>query len=74
VAAVITVIFEGEPLVAYVVTDPGHQHQGWATALIEQALQVVVESGGTRANLAVTVGNPARALYEQLGFRRFDAA
>ena len=72
VAAVITVIFDGEPLLAYVVTDPDHQHQGWATALMEQALQEVVEQGGTRANLAVIVGNPAEALYEQLGFIRFD--
>ena len=68
VSAVLTVMFEDEPLIAHVVTDPDHQHQGWGGALIEQALQAVAEGGGAWVNLAVTVGNPALALYEKLGF------
>ena len=72
VAMVITTMFEGEPLIAYVATDPACQRQGWATRLIEQAASALADQGERRMNLVVTVGNPAQYLYERLGFRGWD--
>ena len=70
VAAVMTTVFEGEPLIAHAVTDPACRRRGWATGLIEQALQAVADTGYAKANLVVIQGNLAQSLYERLGFRR----
>ena len=72
VAMIITTMFEGEPLIAYVATNPAWQSQGWATGLIEQAASALADQGERRMNLVVTVGNPAQHLYERLGFRGWD--
>ena len=72
VSAIIATVFLNEPLLAYIVTEPAYQNQGWASALIEQAAQAVVDNGGTLINLACTEGNPAQTLYEHLGFQVED--
>jgi len=59
------------PWVADVCVKPAHQGRGIGTALLKRALVACAAMGAGRIGLAVTDGNPARALYERLGFVPF---
>jgi GNAT superfamily N-acetyltransferase len=52
-----------------VVTHPEHRARGLASALIARALADAREQGATDAYLQVVGTNPARRVYERLGFR-----
>jgi ribosomal protein S18 acetylase RimI-like enzyme len=54
--------------ISAVATDPDHRGAGYASSLI-RAVAAQIESRGERAFLHVVDSNPARALYEHLGFR-----
>jgi GNAT superfamily N-acetyltransferase len=58
-----------QPLLAFALTDPHWQHRGLARRLIEESIARLDSAGITELHLAVTRGNPATRLYEQLGFR-----
>lgn len=48
---------------------PRHQGRGLGGALLRRALAGAAAAGYPRTGLVVTDGNPARAVYERLGFR-----
>lgn len=57
------------PFLAFCLTHPDRQGRGLATGLIGQAAQALAAAGHRQVHLVVTETNPARALYERLGFR-----
>jgi GNAT superfamily N-acetyltransferase len=57
------------PFLAFCLTHPDRQGRGLATRLIGQAAQALAAEGHRQVHLVVTETNPARALYERLGFR-----
>jgi GNAT superfamily N-acetyltransferase len=67
-AAVFTLYYE-LPLLAFCLTDPAWRGRGIATHLIASCGRALEAAGHREMHLAVTDGNPARALYERLGFR-----
>jgi GNAT superfamily N-acetyltransferase len=68
-AAVLFTWWDAMPLLAFCITDPRRQGRGLATGLIAQAARALAAEGHRAMHLVVTDGNPARALYERLGFR-----
>jgi GNAT superfamily N-acetyltransferase len=69
VAAAIFTWWDDLPLLAFCLTHPDHRGQGLATRLIAHAARELAADGHDAMHLAVTETNPARALYERLGFR-----
>ena len=59
---------DGGPWVADIYRDPDPRLAGLGTALLCAVMAGAVEAGRDRIGLAVTEGNPARRLYERLGF------
>lgn len=53
---------------------PSHRRSGLGTRLLEHLLAWGREAGCERCSLNALVGNPARALYERLGFSAFEIA
>jgi GNAT superfamily N-acetyltransferase len=60
---------EGGPWIADIYRDPSPEWAGLGTALLHAVLVAAVEQRHAAIGLAVTEGNPARRLYERLGFR-----
>ena len=58
----------GGPWVTDLFRDPDRRYAGLGRALLVRALILCRESGESSVSLAVTEGNPARRLYESLGF------
>jgi ribosomal protein S18 acetylase RimI-like enzyme len=56
------------PWIGELAVDPWWAGRGVGPALVMASAQRLVERGDTGLGLAVTVGNPARLLYERLGF------
>jgi len=52
--------------------EPGHRGQGVARLLVDAALQWGRDHACVEASLSVLAGNPARHLYELLGFSPFE--
>ncbi len=74
VAAVIVNRADGEaplggPWVSQVLRLPGERWAGLGALALRHALAVLAAEGETSLGLAVTDGNPARRVYERLGFR-----
>jgi ribosomal protein S18 acetylase RimI-like enzyme len=53
---------------------PDPAYAGLGSAMLRRALAILPYAGRTRAGLAVTEGNPARGLYERLGFTVTDTS
>jgi GNAT superfamily N-acetyltransferase len=68
-AAAVFTWWDGMPLLAFCLTDPRRRGRGLATGLITHAARELAAEGHREMHLVVTDGNPARALYERLGFR-----
>lgn len=60
------------PWVAQVYRDPEPRYRGLGAALLRRSLALAARDGLPAIGLAVTEGNPARAVYEKLGFRHVD--
>jgi ribosomal protein S18 acetylase RimI-like enzyme len=60
------------PLLAFLATDPGRRGRGLGQLLVQETLVRLDGLGVRELHLAVDRENPARRLYERLGFR--DAA
>ncbi|MCC6488290.1 MAG: GNAT family N-acetyltransferase [Candidatus Hydrogenedentes bacterium] len=65
-----TEIVPGTGFVLQVAVRRANQGRGLGTLLMKEVAQCFCESGLERIALGVTAGNPARRLYERLGFRR----
>jgi ribosomal protein S18 acetylase RimI-like enzyme len=70
VSAIYSSIFEGEPFIVYVFTRPGSLGQGLATSLIKSSAALFQSKGYDTLHLFVTDANPAKNLYERLGFTK----
>ena len=68
-AAALFTSWDDLPFLAFCLTHPDHRGRGLATGLITHAARVLAAEGHREVHLAVTQTNPARALYERLGFR-----
>ena len=68
VSAIYCSIFEEEPFVVFTFSEPNSLGKGFATKLIGAAAEVFRIQGFTTMHLFVTDVNPARHLYEKLGF------
>lgn len=69
IAAALFTWWDDLPLLAFCLTHPEHQGRGLATRLVTHAARELAAEGHEAMHLAVTETNPARALYERLGFR-----
>ena len=69
IAAALFTWWHDLPLLAFCLTHPDHQGRGLATRLVTPAARELAAEGHEAMHLAVTETNPARALYERLGFR-----
>jgi GNAT superfamily N-acetyltransferase len=67
-SAICCIRWRGMPFISYVFTAADQKGRGYAGALIRHAAAALVEGGESELVLFVTVGNPARTLYERLGF------
>ncbi|MBO0682949.1 MAG: GNAT family N-acetyltransferase [Candidatus Dormibacteraeota bacterium] len=65
--------WERAPWVADVCVDASWQGRGVGTALLRRAVAACARLGASRIGLSVTEGNPARSLYERLGFTQFGS-
>ncbi len=63
-------IAPGVGFVLQVVVEPPYQNRGLGAVLLREVAQCFCEAGFRQIALGVTVGNPARRLYERLGFRQ----
>src|SRR3954453_3074581 len=59
----------GHLLLAFALVAPEWRNRGLGTALIIRTANHLAAQGATEWTLAVTDGNPAKNLYERLGFR-----
>jgi ribosomal protein S18 acetylase RimI-like enzyme len=59
---------DGLPWVTDVLRDPSLRHRGLGRRMLEHSIGALAAEGADRIGLAVTVGNPARAVYLELGF------
>lgn len=65
---------DGSAWVGTVFRHPDPAYAGLGSALLRRALAVLPYAGRTRVGLAVTDGNPARRIYERLGFAVTDTS
>jgi len=72
-SAICCIRWLGMPFISYVFTAAAEKGRGYAGALIEHAAAALAAESETELALFVTVGNPARALYDRLGFVEGDA-
>ena len=72
-SAICCIRWLGMPFISYVFTASAEKGHGYAGALIQHAAATLSAAGEHELALFVTVGNPARALYERLGFVEAEA-
>ena len=58
----------GGPWVTDVCRAPDHRYAGLGRAMLMRLMRLLRDDGETALSLAVTEGNPARGLYESIGF------
>ncbi|MFF7458003.1 GNAT family N-acetyltransferase [Kitasatospora sp. NPDC008115] len=68
VAGAVLTDWDGLPWIASVFRDPALGYPGLGRDLLRRTVGAVALAGGTRIGLAVTEGNTARRLYEEMGF------
>ena len=59
------------PLIAYTMTHPDYTRRGMATFLLKKSMNALLAHKYNGVFLVVTEGNPARHVYEKIGFRTF---
>jgi len=68
ISATLVTLWKDEPLLAFSITDPDYQRKGFASFLIRKTMKAMADLGYSYLDLGVTLGNPAKFLYEKLGF------
>jgi ribosomal protein S18 acetylase RimI-like enzyme len=70
VSATVVTLWEGRPLLAFVLTHPDHQGHGMGTFLVRRSIDALLDQGFDEVDLFVTRANePAVRIYERLGFQ-----
>ena len=59
----------GGPWVSEICRDPDPRYAGLGASLLRRVMVQLADDGESSLSLVVTEGNPARQLYERLGFR-----
>jgi GNAT superfamily N-acetyltransferase len=73
-SATLVTLYEGAPLLAFVMTHSADKGQGLGTCLIRQSMNALLSDNYDELVLYVSVGNDAaRRLYERLGFVTTEA-
>ncbi len=72
-SAIVVTEWRHRPFVAFLFTHPRFKGKGHATALLKTAASVLANAGEKDLSLIVTRSNPARELYESLGFTEREA-
>ena len=65
---------DGGPWVVDIGRLPGRAYAGTGRALLQRALALLTAEGAASLSLAVTEGNPARLVYEDLGIAHVYSA
>ncbi|MFB6888270.1 GNAT family N-acetyltransferase [Kitasatospora sp. NPDC056327] len=68
VAGAVLTDWDGLPWIAHVFRDPARGYPGLGRDVLRRAVAAVAASGAAAVGLAVTEGNRARRLYEEMGF------
>lgn len=69
-SATLVTLWEGRPLLAFVMTRPEHSRRGMATVLVQRTIDALLDQGFEELELFVTRTNEAAIrIYERLGFR-----
>ena len=58
--------------ISNVYTDTKHRKKGYAQELINHAIEIAKEKNCVQVELSVLKGNPAKGLYEKMGFQTFE--
>jgi RimJ/RimL family protein N-acetyltransferase len=74
VAGVVVNDWDGKPWIANVFRDPAHGRKGLGTGLLLSVMDRAASGGLPSLSLAVSDANPARRLYERLGFRLVETS
>jgi ribosomal protein S18 acetylase RimI-like enzyme len=74
VAGAIITDWDGNPWAGDVFRQPGDRYAGLGSLVLRRALAAAAAAGLPRVGLAVSDGNPARRLYERLGFTVTETA
>jgi GNAT superfamily N-acetyltransferase len=74
VAGLVIIDRDGLPWIAEVFRDPARSYPGLGRDLLRLALAEAASGGLTRVELAVSAANPARKVYELLGFHITDTS
>jgi GNAT superfamily N-acetyltransferase len=75
ISASLITLWKNHPLLAFSMTDPGHQRKGLAGLLIQKSLSALKAAGYQELYLVVTEGNTsAESAYRKLGFERLGLA
>jgi predicted GNAT family acetyltransferase len=70
ISTTLVTMWEGSPLLAFVMTHPDHARRGMGTFLVQRTIDSLLEQGYEELDLFVTRTNePAVRIYERLGFR-----
>lgn len=72
ISAIYCSIYEEEPFIVFVFTDPASKGKGFGTQLVQFAANVFLSKGFKTLHLFVTDVNPARGIYEKLGFKEIQ--
>ena len=60
------------PLITYTMTHPNYTNRGMATFLLKKSMNALLARKYKGVYLVVTEGNPARQIYEKIGFRPLE--
>jgi GNAT superfamily N-acetyltransferase len=75
VAACLITMWKNQPLIAFTMTDPEYQRQGFSQALIEESIRALADIDESVLYLVVTDGNTsAQNLYRKIGFKDLGIA
>ncbi|MCB9134020.1 MAG: GNAT family N-acetyltransferase [Anaerolineales bacterium] len=69
-SAILISLWEGQPLVAYVMTATAYKGQGLGRALLERSLTHLKNQGKTEVRAVITEGNlPSKTIFKAMGFQ-----
>ena len=72
-SAILISLWEGHPLVAYVMTAAAYKGQGLGRALLAQSLKTLQAQGHSQIRAVITEGNtPSETIFKKIGFQRIN--